>query len=345
MFNQMKYKVPAFLACILFVMVTMVGCSTDSDSSSTDSDSSEEYTIRISTVTDEKTPDGMAYTEFKDEVEEKSDGRINVDFFPNGQLYDSEREAIEATQLNNIEMTTVSSASLAGFIPEFSVLSLPYLFDTKEKATEILNGELGDQLIDMLPDNELIGLGYSENSFRHFFNNQKTVEKPDDISGMKVRIIENKLNEDIFNSFGANASPLNFGETYTALQQGVYDGLDSEITTAHTTKLDEVTDYLTLTGHTFTTLVTFVNKDFYESLPGDLQDILKESASNYGERQKEINIEREEEDLKELNEKMEVTELTKEQKQKFVEKTKGLYDQYEDTLGEDIMELAKKARE
>src|SRR5699024_928201 len=104
-------------------------------------------------------------------------------------------------------------------------------------------------------------------------------QSPDDLDGMKFRVIENKVYEDIFNTLGANSSPLAFGELYTALQQGVYDGMDNPISLVYTMKFYEVQDYMTLSNHTFAPIITVMNKDYYESIPEDLQEILQEGRS------------------------------------------------------------------
>ncbi|MGM8366415.1 TRAP transporter substrate-binding protein [Virgibacillus sp. W0181] len=344
-----KLKLPLLLIILAFSMLFIVACSSNDTSSNSESDngnesSDEKHVLRFAHVLSEDTPLHLAAEKFKEDLEEKSDGRIEVELFPNGQLFASERESIEAVQLGNVEMSQVATAVMSSFQPEFSVYNLPFLFESREHVYAAMDGQLGDTLNESLADLDLIGTGYQENGFRHVLNNQRSIEKPEDISGLKMRVIENKMYEDLFNSLGANASPLGFGETYTALQQGVYDGLDSEITVASNEKFDEVLDYLSLTGHTFTATVGIMNKDYYDSLPEDLQDLVMEAAADMNEYERELNVEQEDDKLEKLKESMEVNELTAEQKKEFQKAIQPIFDEHAEKVGKDIVELAKEAK-
>jgi len=349
--NTLKGALLFFI--LVFSMLLLCACSESEEGASgeatnnngIDQGSNETYQIRLAHVVAEDHPFHLAALEFKEEIEDKSEGRIEIELFPNGQLYGSEREAVEAVQLGNIEMSRVATPVIAGFIPEFSIFNLPFLFDTKEDAHDALDGELGQALTDLLPDIDVVAFGFGENGFRHILNNKKPIEKPEDISGLTLRVIENKMYEDLFNSLGANASPLGFGETYTALQQGVFDGLDSEIAAASTAKFDEVLDYLTLSSHTYTPTITIIGEQYFESLPEDLQEILAESTYNLNKRHREINMEYEEEGLRELEKAMEVNELTEEQREAFKEELQPVFDKYTEIVGEDLIELAENVIE
>lgn len=344
-----KLRFPILITILTVMLLVVSACSsneTDSSAVSENGNASDaEFVLRLAHVLAEDTPFHIAAMEFKEEVEEKSDGRIEVEVFPNGQLFASERETIEAIQLGNVEMSQVATAVMSSFQPEFSIFNLPFLFESREHVYAAMDGELGDTLNEFLPDLDLVGLGYGENGFRHFINNKRPIETPEDISGLTIRVIENKMYEDLFNSLGANASPLGFGETYTALQQGVYDGLDSEITVAATAKFDEVLDYLTLSEHTFTATVSIVNQDYYESLPEDLQNVVSEAAVNMNKYQRELNVEQEDDRLKDLEQGMEVNELTADQKEEFQKALQPVFDEHASQVGEDLIELARDHNE
>lgn len=338
-----KFKKTFLVFTLILSGVLITACSGQDADSNGNSD--ETYQLRLSHVVAEDHPFHLAALEFEKEVEEKSEGQIEVELYPNGQLYDSEREAIEATQLGDLEMTRIATPAMAGFIPEFSVLNLPFLFNDLEAVHTALDGELGDELTDLMFDIDLIAFGFGENGFRHLLNNKKPIEKPEDMSGLTMRVIENKMYEDLFNSLGANASPMGFGETYTAIQQGVFDAMDSEIASASTGKFSEVLDYLTLSSHTFTATTNIISKDYFESLPDDLQKILEDATYTLNERHRELNQEYEEEGLKELEETMEVNELTQEQKELFKKATQPVFDEYAEDIGEELVEMAKEANE
>lgn len=337
------HLVSVLLICLLLLVTA---CSSDGTSTSAAGGENGEgqHVIRFAHIVSEDTPLHMSALQFKENVEERSDGRIKVELFPNGQLFSSERETVEAIQIGNIEMSEVATAVMAGFKQEFSIFNLPFLYDSREHAYATFDGELGNTLTEKLPEISLVGLGFGENGFRHFVNNVKPIEKPEDLSGMKIRVIENKMYEDLFNSLGANASPLGFGEVYTSLQQGVFDGMDSEVSVIDTAKLDEVLDYLTLSNHSFTPTISLMNKQFYESLPEDLQTIVTEEGEKMVANERKLTMESEQSMLDELKKSMEVNELTEEQVELFREKLQPIFDKYAEIVGEDLVELANKAR-
>jgi len=340
---MIKNKLKTF-SIVMFVLILLIvsGCSEEielEEGKSASSGNNGEYELRIAHPIPEDHSLHQALVSFKEEVEQNSDGRIEVSIFPDGQLFSSERESVEAAQLNNVEMTVVITGTMEGFIPEFSVLSLPFLFDTKEQAHEAIDGEIGEKLVGLLPEADLVGMGFGELGFRHVFNNVGPIVEPSDLKGFKFRVLESKMHETTFNTLGANSSPLGFGEVYMSLQQGVFDGMDSEITIANSTQLYDVTDYLSLTGHLYTAFINVMSKDFYDSLPEDLQQVLDDAAANYTVKQRELNTEDESESLKRLEESMEVNELSPEEKEVFREKLQPIYEDYADTIGEDLMDL------
>lgn len=341
-----KYKGHLISVLLICLLLFVSACSSDGTSTSAagGEKGGEQHVIRFAHIVSEDTPLHISALQFKENVEERSDGRIKVELFPNGQLFSSERETVEAIQIGNIEMSEVATPVMAGFKQEFSVFNLPFLYDSREHAYATFDGELGNTLMEMLPEISLVGLGFGENGFRHFVNNVKPIEKPEDLSGMKIRVIENKMYEDLFNSLGANASPLGFGEVYTSLQQGVFDGMDSEISVIDTAKLDEVLDYLTLSGHSFTPTISLMNQQFFKSLPEDLQAIVTEEGEKMVANERELTMETEQSMLDELKKDMEVNELTGEQVALFREKLQPIFDKYAEIVGEDLVELANKAR-
>src|SRR5699024_8863033 len=135
------------------------------------------------------------------------------------------------------------------------------------------------------------------------------------------------------------------GELYTALQQGVYDGMDNPISLIYTMKFNEVQDYLTLSSHTFAPIISVINKDYYDSMPEDLQEILQEGMDEFNQRQRQITQEQDEEYIEVLEEDMEINELTQEQKDVFIEELEPIYEQYKDVVGEDLLEMAREANE
>lgn len=330
----------------IIALLLLTACSGESDgTSSNDTDDDGVFTIRFAMAVPETHASVIAMNEVKDEIEEKSDGKLVIELYENAQLYPSDREAVEATQVGNVEATAVATPTVASFHERFSIFDIPFLFEDREAAYQAMDGELGVTLNEELEGVGLKSLGYGENGFRHILNSKHPIEVPDDLKGMKFRVIENKVYEDIFNTLGANSSPLAFGELYTALQQGVYDGMDNPISLVYTMKFYEVQDYMTLTNHTFAPIITVMNTDYYDSIPEELQEVLQEGMDKFNDRQREITAEQDEEYLGELEDELEIHELTPEQREEFVKALAPIYDQYEDVVGADLIEMAKDSNE
>jgi C4-dicarboxylate-binding protein DctP len=338
-----------FLGIILLIAVLLVsacGRPTNESASNKEGEKADEqkYTIRIAHLVPEEQSSHLAAVTFKKNVEERSNGRIEVQLYPNGSLYGSDREAIEAVQLGNIEMTIPAVAPLASFNEKFMVFDLPFLFNSNEAAYKALDGEVGETLLKDLEKNDLKGLVFSENGFRHMSNNEGPIESPEDLKGVKLRTLENPVHTDTFKSFGANASPFAFGELYTALQQGTYDAMECPISLYHTNKFYEVQDYLTLSGHVYAATILLMNNNFYNELPEDLQQIITDASKEYQTEQRQLAQQQDVEFLEKLKESgMKVNELTAEQKNAFREASKSVYEKYTSKIGEDLINKALEA--
>lgn len=303
-------------------------------------------TIRLAHLVNPTQSTHIMSEEFKEQVEEESDGRLRVEIYPSGSLFPSDREAIEAVQLGNVEMTIPALASVSGFDQDFMILDLPYLFEDTEEAYTVLDGPFGQNLLDGLEDVNIKGLVYGENGFRHITNNVQPVHTPEDIEGQKMRTLESPVHTDVFNAFGANASPFAFGEMYSTLQQGTYDAMESPIALMYTSNLYEVQQYMSLTSHVYMPVALLMNNDFYESLEPDLQEIVMEAAEDYRENQRVLSQEQNEEYMEEMIDAgLQVNDLTDEERQAFSERAEPVYDKYEEMLGSELFDELDKAVE
>jgi len=336
-----------FFALFLIVVLVLSACGRPSgDSTSNEGDSGDVYKIRIAYLVSEDQSTHIASEQLKEKLETESDGRIQVELYPNGSLFPSDREAIEAVQLGNVEMTIPAVAALSSFNKKFMVFDLPFLFDTYEEVYNALDGELGQELLTELEENNIKGLVFGANGFRHMTNNEGPIESPDDLKGLKFRTMESPVQTDSFKAWGANASPFAFGELYTAIQQGTYDGMENPISLIYTHKFYEVQDYLTLSGHFYAPTALLINNDFYNSLPEDLQELVMEAALEYKTEQRKLAEQQDKEWVEELKEfGMQVNELTDEQKEEFRTAAESVYDQYASEISEDVIEKAFKAKE
>ncbi|MDR2180205.1 MAG: TRAP transporter substrate-binding protein [Synergistaceae bacterium] len=304
-----------------------------------------EYTIKVGSIVSDTHPDMVVMkSTFVPWVEGKSDGRIKVELYPNGQL-GGDRELAESVQMGTLQIALPATSVLAGFDKRFQVLDLPFLFTTREAAFEALDGELGAKLDSFLPAKGFGCLGYIENGFRHITNNKKPVTHPDDLKGVKLRTMENAMHIAFFKRLGANPTPMSFGELYTALQQGTVDGQENPFTLIYESKFYEVQKYVSATGHVFSVVMLLSNKKFMDSLPEDLRTVVADAAAAFVKEHRRIMPGAEEENMKVLEKNgMALNQLTPEQKKPFVEATASVYQEFEADLTKEIMDLAKKAQ-
>lgn len=303
-------------------------------------------TIRIAYLVNPAQSSHLILEDFKTQVEEESGGDLQVELYPSGSLFPSDREAIEAVQLGNVEMTLPALASVSGFDQNFMILDLPYLFENNEEAYSVLDGPFGQDLLDGLEEVNIKGLVYGENGFRHITNNVQPVYTPEDIEGQKMRTLESPVHTDVFNAFGANASPFAFGEMYSTLQQGTYDAMESPIALLYTSNLYEVQDYMSLTSHVYMPTALLMNNDFYESLSDEQQKIVMDASEMFKDEQSQLEQEQAEEYMKEMvDDGLQVNDLTDEEKQLFRDKAQPVFDKYEEMLGPELFEKLDEAIE
>ena len=347
----------ALMTVLLLLSACTIGSEDDGDASSeessdatetdesTEATGSGEYSISVSYTTPESGSTHIGMENFKELAEEKTNGEVEIELYPNGQLYASEREAIEAVQAGTVEMTVAASAPVVGFDERFLAIDLPFIFPDHETAYEALDGELGQTLLDGLPEIGLAGLAYGETGMRQMTNNSHPIESPEDLDGLQIRTMENDVHINTFNEYGASASPFPFGELYSALQQNMYDGMENPINLIDQMNFYEVQDYLTISNHAYTATVAFINNDYFENLPEDIQSSLKEAALESMDYQREVARQQDEEGMENIEGEMEVNELSEEQRQQFIEAAEPIFERYEDDIGSDLMELTRSYSE
>lgn len=341
-------KSKLLLMLVLALTLVMAACSSPNSGNSTPADKDEKdsgktgneesYVIKVGHAASQDHLAHKSIVKYKEIVEKESDGKITVEIYPNGQL-GGEREMIEAVQLGNLTMAFPSSAPLGAFSKDMAVWDLPYLFKDPETAHRVLDGEVGQGILDTLSDKGMKGLAYWENGFRHLTNNKKPISSIADMKGIKMRTLESPMQIKAWSATGANATPIAFTELYAALQQKTVDAQESPLSLMYSMKFYEVQKYLTLTGHVYSPWPVVINQDFYEALPEDLQKIVSDAAIETRAYNRELSIEDEKKAIGLLKEEgMEVTELTDEQKGEFSEKMKTVYDDVKAEVGEELFD-------
>ena len=303
-----------------------------------------EYTIKVGYIGSDTHPTMQAMKVFAKDVDAGSKGKIKVELYPNGQL-GSDRELCEGVQMGTIQMVVSSTSALAGFDKRIQVLDLPYLFTTRKAAFDAVDGELGQKLNTYLSKKGFEVLGYQENGFRHVTNSKRPIKTPADLKGLKIRTMENPMHIAFFKELGANPTPMSWGELYTALQQGTVDAEENPYAMIDDGKFYEVQKYVSETGHVFSYEILIANKKFMDKLPADLRKVVVDAAHKAIMTQR-ASLEKEEAAFKAKVTKAGLTanELTPEQKKPFVDATKKVYAQFENELGKEIMDIARKVQ-
>ncbi|MDC7713763.1 TRAP transporter substrate-binding protein [Vogesella sp. LYT5W] len=232
-----------------------------------------DFVIKFSHVVAQDTPKGKAAEYFKKLAEQRTKGRVQVQVFPNSQLY-KDKEELEALQLGAVQML---APSLAKFGPlgakEFEVFDLPYIFDNYDELHKVTQGPIGMQLLAKLENKGIKGLAYWDNGFKIFSAN-KPLKSPADFKGLKMRIQSSKVLEEEMRALGAMPQVMAFSETYQALQTGVVDGTENPPSNMLTQKMHEVQKYATVTNHGYLGYAVIVNKKFWDGLPADIRTTL-----------------------------------------------------------------------
>jgi C4-dicarboxylate-binding protein DctP len=238
------------------------------------------YTIKVANA-GPNNPDNrtvMAVDMFKRMVESQTKGDIEVRAYHASSL-GNEREALEGVKIGTIEMATLSSGPVPGFFAPVMVFSIPYLFSSAPLAWDVFNGPFGRDFSEaMRKQTGIRVLGITENGFRHFTTGSRPLKKPEDLKGLKFRTMENPAHMAMVRAFGADPTPIAFGELYMALQQKVVDGQETPVALINQMKFYEVQKYAILDGHVYDPLFVFANDKFFNSLPLAYQNIVFDNA-------------------------------------------------------------------
>lgn len=284
---------------------------------------------------------GAGAKAFAQKIEELSDGKFEVVPKPSGAL-GGERDVVEGLQIGSIPLTISSTGPLGNFVPDVYVLDFPFLFDSYEHARSVLDGPIGQELLQKFEDKGLIGLAWTENGFRHLTNNARSVEGPKDMDGLKIRTMENKVHMAAFEAMDANPTPMSFTELFTALQQGTVDGEENPIPVIITSRFYEVQDYLTLTGHVYSPAAILMSKIVWDGLSDEEKDWFRQAAKASAQATRQTVTDLENEGVKFLQEQgMEVVRQI--DGEAFREAVQPVYDQYARYYGPELIERIRAA--
>jgi TRAP-type transport system periplasmic protein len=301
--------------------------------------------IRMSNGVNADHPVGDGVTAMNECMAEKSDGKMQLTAFWGGAL-GGDLQATQALRSGTQEMVVTSSSPLVGILPALGVFDLPFLFANEEEADAVLDGEFGDYVSDLLPEAGLINLAYWENGFRNLTNSSRPVEKWEDLSGMRVRVMQNNIFLDTFQNMGANATPMAFGEVFTALETKAIDAQENPFVTIDTSKFYEVQDYLSVTRHAYTPFMVLFSKPIWDTYSSQEQEILRDCAIVGRDAQRAASRELSNESLERVKAAgMQVNEISPEEQARMVEKAQSVYEKHAGTIGTEVVERIQAALE
>lgn len=264
---------------------------------------------------------------FGEELKKNSNGKIDLKVYPNNQL-GSERQCLELLQIGGLDMTKVSAAVLENFSPDMKVFGLPYLFKNKQHRFNVLDGEIGAELLNSTEKYWLKGLGYYDSGSRSFYTKEKPVKSPDDLEGMKIRVMESATAVSMVNNLGGSPTPISSGELYTALQQGVVDGAENNPPTFYLSREYEVCKFYSLDEHTAIPDVVVIGTHIWNKFSEQEKEWVQKAIDASVIYQRKLWEESEITALEEIK-KAGVT-VSYPDKTVFADKVKALYASYED---------------
>ncbi len=281
--------------------------------------------LKIGHGLDQTHPVHKAMLYLAERVKEKSDGALEITVYPSQQL-GTERECLELLQIGSLAMTKVSSSVLEGFVPRFKVFSLPYIFRNEEHKFKIFESELGREFLISPEKYWLRGLCFYDAGSRSFYTKDKPINSPEDLRGLKIRTQESATSIKMVNSFGGSATPISWGELYTALQQGVVDGAENNPPSFFTSRHYEVCKYYSLDEHTSVPDVLLISTVIWNELSEQEQTWLQEAAIESYEHQKKLWKESTLESLKAVQDAG--VKISYPDKAPFIDKVQSLFDEY-----------------
>ena len=262
-----------------------------------------------------------------DRCNEVSGGELQIQIYAGGQL-GSEQQCVELLQIGSLAITKVSAAVMESFTDDYKVLGLPYIFRDQAHGFKVLDGEIGNELLLSTENKWIRGLCFYDAGSRSFYTIDKLIEHPDDLKGMKIRVMKSKTAMDMVQSLGGSPTPISWGELYTALQSGVVDGAENNPPSFYTSHHYEVCKYYSLDEHTSVPDVLIISQHIWNDLTEKEKDWLQQAADDSVPVERKLWAESVKESLEEV-EKAGVT-IYRPDKAPYLEKVKDVYESYKD---------------
>jgi len=280
-------------------------------------------------------PYHLGAVKFAELVAQRTRNTVKIDVYPSTQL-GNERDMVEGLQLGTIDLVVTSTGPLGGFVPKMFVVDLPFLFRDREHAYKVLDGPIGKELLEAFSARGIKGLAFWENGFRQITNSVRPIEKPEDLKGVKIRTMENKVHLASFRAFGASPTPMAWSEVYTALQQKTIDAQENPIAIIYHQKIYEVQKYLTLTGHVYSPTPLLMSLKAFNALPKDIQKVVTDTAMECATFERTLLVDSEIRQTTELRAKG--MQVTLPNKKPFQDAAASVYKEFEGQFGKDMID-------
>lgn len=300
----------------------------------------------VSTVLSDAFPWGQAAEKWAELVEERSEGRITLRVYPNSQLVNGDQtREFSAMRQGLIDMAVGSTINWSPQVPELNLFSLPFLMPDNDAVDAITGGEAGEMVFEAIESRGIIPLAWGENGFREVSNSKLPITTPEDMEGLKIRVVGSPLFQDTFNALGANPTQMSWADAKPALTTGAVDGQENPLSVFDMARIDQVgQEYLTLWHYMNDPLIFAVNQRVWKQLPEGDRELLRQAAIDAGKWEIEMSREQESERLEAIQERgVEVIELNEEQRQAFMDATQSVYEEWIPQIGESLVGAARQA--
>ena len=326
------YGILIMIVCLLFLL----SCGEKKTEST-----SEKIKIKVAVIGNENHQSTIMANYFKEELEKLTENKFEIEIYPNGAL-GGDVQLTESVAMGTIDMALPSTSVLTSYTDNFGILDMPYLFISSEAAFNAMDGKMGEYFNETLKSSGLINLGYTYNGPRSITNSVREIKKPEDLKGIKVRVMESPVFIDFFRTLGANPTPMSFTEVYTALQQGAVEAQENPPSLIFANKFYEVQKYLSVTEHVHNFLAFIMNAEKFNSLSDEQKNILQEKAKKYIENQRKMELEDNNKYIELLGTegKLKVNILTADEKEEFKKALQPMYDKYKKNFGDDLFNIA-----
>lgn len=336
------------IVIMALTMVVLAACSSkEKDAESTgNKGSSENITLKMANQVDAKNFLNLGYEDFKNRVEEKSNGSVAVEIYNGGTLASSDEAIVDLLKNGTLQVSSSSAYGIGNSlgISAFNIFDVPFLFESRDSFYTFLNGEYGDLLKkEVAEKSNLYLLGFIDLGYYSVLNGKKEVKKPEDLSGLKIRSSAADLHISTLKAMGANPTPMAYSEVFTGLQQGTVDGVSTTTPLMYGDRFYEVNKNFTATNHVLLLHGVLVNKEFYDGLSDDMKATIDESLNEYTQEAINLVTTAEEASIQGFKDAgVTVVKLTDEERAKFKKATAKVAEENMAVIGKENYDLAIK---